>query len=204
MSCHGLENLIVTSDYRTIEKTVIHRIISVKYEKTRDIPRIFLFDSCEGSAERVNSMGLIRPPTIDVNEFEISNFEPETEKNMTIHVDDLDKGDVSLPSPSNIEMDKSEPKALKLKDIENCERQHPWTKRTKNPDYNLATIHGANAGFVCKFNSVNGSYLTFEFSQRFQNNLHLARGKRKNLEIIFVWIYRMIYMIEVNNKLFFH
>eukprot|EP01083_Nonionella_stella_P080975 222778_1 len=52
ISCHGIQDHIITSDYKTIEKLALHRLISVKYPKARDIPRLFLFDSCEGSAER--------------------------------------------------------------------------------------------------------------------------------------------------------
>ena len=52
ISCHGIRDRIVTSDYRTIDETAIHRMVSVKYPKLREIPRIFLFDCCDGSDER--------------------------------------------------------------------------------------------------------------------------------------------------------
>ena len=52
VSCHGVENKIITSDFKTIQKAVIHRLISHQFPKVRQIPRIFLFDSCQGNAER--------------------------------------------------------------------------------------------------------------------------------------------------------
>eukprot|EP01084_Bolivina_argentea_P035737 66223_1 len=51
LSCHGLQNSIITSDYKQIEKTVIHRVIS-HHPKLRDIPRLFIYDSCNGSGQR--------------------------------------------------------------------------------------------------------------------------------------------------------
>ena len=52
VSCHGIEDKIVTSDMKTIEKKAIHRILSLNYPKLRDIPRIFAFDCCEASDEK--------------------------------------------------------------------------------------------------------------------------------------------------------
>ena len=52
VSGHGIKDHIVTSDYKAIEKTVIHRLISSQYPEIREIPRIFVFDSCNGSGDR--------------------------------------------------------------------------------------------------------------------------------------------------------
>eukprot|EP01084_Bolivina_argentea_P247977 414821_1 len=52
VSCHGQENVIISSDSKTIEKNVIHRIISAENPVVRNIPRLFVFDSCEGIAQR--------------------------------------------------------------------------------------------------------------------------------------------------------
>eukprot|EP01084_Bolivina_argentea_P046115 84899_1 len=52
VSCHGRENEIITSDKRTIQKDVIHRIISVEKAAVRRIPRMFVIDSCDGNAQR--------------------------------------------------------------------------------------------------------------------------------------------------------
>ena len=53
ISCHGIERYIVTSDYQKISKTAIHRIFSADKPLNRKIPRIFLFDCCSGSGERI-------------------------------------------------------------------------------------------------------------------------------------------------------
>merc|ERR1712003_280157 len=43
---------IVTSDYMLIEKTIIHRLISSDYPEIREIPRIFIFDCCDGTGNQ--------------------------------------------------------------------------------------------------------------------------------------------------------
>eukprot|EP01084_Bolivina_argentea_P095916 172421_1 len=53
VSGHGISGNILTSDYRTISKTKIHRIFS-KQQALRMIPRIFMFDSCSGDSEKVS------------------------------------------------------------------------------------------------------------------------------------------------------
>ena len=55
VSGHGIQNSIVTSDMKSIEKTVIHRCISNKNREIRHLPRIFLFDACGGNASRRQS-----------------------------------------------------------------------------------------------------------------------------------------------------
>eukprot|EP01084_Bolivina_argentea_P306199 529071_1 len=51
ISSHGKEHSIVSSDLTLINKDVIHRIISLTKPRLRNIPRIFLFDACEGNEE---------------------------------------------------------------------------------------------------------------------------------------------------------
>ena len=46
-SCHGVQNHIITSDNKIIEKQAIHRIFSFHYPHSRNKPRLFLFDTCE-------------------------------------------------------------------------------------------------------------------------------------------------------------
>merc|ERR1712150_36918 len=52
VSCHGIKHNIVTSDFKTVEKTAIHRMLSLRYPVLRDIPRMFVFDCCNGSDEK--------------------------------------------------------------------------------------------------------------------------------------------------------
>ena len=53
ISGHGREYSIVTSDYQCIEKSAIHRLFSIQCSTIREIPRIFIFDSCNGQATRI-------------------------------------------------------------------------------------------------------------------------------------------------------
>ena len=52
ISGHGTEHFIVTSDHQYVEKSAIHRIFGIKSSKIREIPRIFIFDACNGQATR--------------------------------------------------------------------------------------------------------------------------------------------------------
>ncbi len=49
ISCHGISNNIITSDYGLVSKNKIHRIFSgPSYAVSREIPRVFMFDCCDG------------------------------------------------------------------------------------------------------------------------------------------------------------
>merc|ERR1712141_379645 len=70
VSCHGVKDHIVTSDYKLIEKVVIHLLLSTDHPKIREIPRIFIFDSCDGSGDReytrtVFSLSTTHRPSVD-------------------------------------------------------------------------------------------------------------------------------------------
>eukprot|EP01084_Bolivina_argentea_P089569 161594_1 len=56
ISCHGSQHSIISSDYESIEKVAVHRIFSIKHPLSRNKPRIFIFDSCSGSDERVPAL----------------------------------------------------------------------------------------------------------------------------------------------------
>ena len=66
VSCHGMKDKIVTSDMKTIERTVIHRTLSLKYPQLRDIPRIFVFDCCDGWDERRASIPVAQEIAKDI------------------------------------------------------------------------------------------------------------------------------------------
>eukprot|EP01084_Bolivina_argentea_P077608 140819_1 len=53
VSSHGLPpNFICTSDYAKYSHENIHRIFSWTHPKSRDIPRLFIFDCCAGNRKR--------------------------------------------------------------------------------------------------------------------------------------------------------
>eukprot|EP01084_Bolivina_argentea_P215834 366523_1 len=142
VSCHGIDNSIVTSDYRIIETTVLHRLISMNHTSSRNIPRLFLFDCCNGSAKRE----YIRASTVKIN------YESLQEGN-----------NISTIACESNEMTK----AVVLKDIPN---DSAWRYGTKNPDYKLAQVYAANPAFQAKCCTIKGSYLIYEFIQMLWTN----------------------------------
>ena len=139
-----------------IDRTAIHRCISNKFPAIRDFPRIFIFDACDGSGDRRDSL----PNPMVVNSQSIDVDEMETE------------------SPTSLDSKKStdSPKNTTFEDVQ---EDFEWTTSTKNPDYNLVLIHAANSGFVAKMQeSEVGSYLTYFFTKKIQDNIvdHGRRG----------------------------
>eukprot|EP01084_Bolivina_argentea_P090514 163092_1 len=51
-SGHGWAGSIVTSDWKLMEKDALHRYYSIGYPQMRQYPRIFMYDCCDGVAER--------------------------------------------------------------------------------------------------------------------------------------------------------
>ena len=81
-SGHGVRNHIVSSDGKVIDRTSIHRCISNQFPKIRQFPRIFIFDACDGAAQRTDSQSL--------NDMEIV-FDEEHEEGDTRKCTDIDK-----------------------------------------------------------------------------------------------------------------
>ena len=50
-SGHGLRDRVITSDGQSMDRTALHRMISINFPEIRDIPRIFVFDACAGPRE---------------------------------------------------------------------------------------------------------------------------------------------------------
>eukprot|EP01083_Nonionella_stella_P015973 44668_1 len=128
ISGHGYNNNIITSDYQTVNKTAMHRLFSTNYPQLRDVPRVFLFDCCDGDQQR-------SPYPADY---------VDEDKGKHFNVDD-------------IKVDQFEGEM--------------WKADQKNPDFKLSTIHAANEGFQSKLNSLDGSYLIYEFIKRMIRNV---------------------------------
>ena len=60
VSSHGLHHCIISSDWKMIDRTDIHRCISEIYPQIRDIPRIFLFDACAGERDRRATLEMVQ------------------------------------------------------------------------------------------------------------------------------------------------
>ena len=145
ISSHGVGNNIISSEYELINRTEIHRCISEKHPQIREIPRIFLFDACDGTRDRKATLKIQQIGS------------------------DSDNGPVAV-------------EALKPGSgvMEALEVETEWTSKTKNPDYNMVVVHGANDGFVSKMqeNEV-GSYLTYFFAKAVR--MRIERKERKGL-----------------------
>ncbi len=136
ISCHGLKNHIITSDYQMIEKLAIHRIFSINHKLNRTIPRIFIYDCCDGMDRRDRSPS---PYTI--------TQQPPFE-------DDHDEyGKCAMG------------KGYGLSDI-SSNSGSSWTRNEHNPDFRLCTIYAANAGFMSMMNAKDGSYLIKTLSEK--------------------------------------
>eukprot|EP01083_Nonionella_stella_P094836 266189_1 len=52
LSGHGWKNNIITSDYQAVHKDAVHRLFGANYPELRPLPRIFVFDCCDGNQSR--------------------------------------------------------------------------------------------------------------------------------------------------------
>eukprot|EP01083_Nonionella_stella_P039233 106707_1 len=85
------------------------------------------------------------------------------------------------PASFNDDDDESASDAGKNFDVSNIRIEQYdneiWKSDQRNPDYRLATIHAANDGFQSKMNSVDGSYLIYEFVKRMTKNIEDGENK---------------------------
>eukprot|EP01084_Bolivina_argentea_P043079 79403_1 len=159
ISCHGIEDHIITSDYCTINKTAIHRMYSLRHPNSREIPRIFLFDSCAGNAKRGR---------------------PKNESIMSQQ---------RSASPSDVNKQNSTDEIGKYFGINDLNKQNStaidntWTTENKNPDWKLVVVHASNPGFQARLDTRKGSYLLFEFANRMKQNIE--QNKNMTLGEIF-------------------
>eukprot|EP01084_Bolivina_argentea_P051231 94230_1 len=150
-SGHGYKNCIITSDYQLINKTAIHRLISTNHPQLRHIPRIMIFDVCDGDETR----------SIHNADYDNSSTDDESDEKLT--------------GPVRVPVDKG--KNFGVNDIKlDNQVSSIWHSDQQNPDYKLSLISAANEGFMAKINSIDGSYLIYEFVKRMianieQNNL---------------------------------
>eukprot|EP01084_Bolivina_argentea_P154213 268853_1 len=155
VSSHGFHNAIATSDYKLIDKDAIHRIFSAKFPISRTIPRIFLFDCCDGSQE-----------------YGVRQTKEEMVKNATKKV-----GGIELQSAHTSTR-------FKIDDI-NESAYGSWQKGEKNPDHLLVEIHAANKDFQSKLHSsVFGSYMIYEFVKSQLDELNALRKGKHGLKFI--------------------
>ena len=160
VSSHGAGNNVISSDYKLINRTDIHRCISDKYPQIREIPRIFLFDACDGTRDRI-----MTPKAIQMDTKKCGDSAKNAEDEMDGHTGSA--GTVV----NELQLDMAGIQGTKCTE---------WSSKHKNPDYNLVVVHGANEGFVSKMKeSTVGSYLTYFFTKSVRMNIE--QNQRKGL-----------------------
>eukprot|EP01084_Bolivina_argentea_P233266 392938_1 len=163
ISCHGIKDYIATSDYIKVNKTAIHRLFTNNRPNIRKIPRIFVFDCCDGEEEREDGF---RTDTIyqkTLENDEILTKEP----NENIELQSVSKN-IELDSAcKNVEL-KTVSKNVELKTVSDVPS---WLRGEDNPDFQLVTVHAANEGFQSKMNSETGSYVIAGLIQKLTKNI---------------------------------
>lgn len=151
ISGHGMKNCICTSDYQLIDKVAIHRIFSAQYPMVRDIPRLFMYDVCDGSDEQ-------EPYKEEPSVSEEKDAGNEAGKDV-ISALEIESGEVGKDFT-----------------VDDVKRPYEiWVEGERNPDHKLVELHAANSGFQAKLNNWSGSYLISKFVGKVSSNL--PRGK---------------------------
>eukprot|EP01084_Bolivina_argentea_P094502 169890_1 len=150
VSSHGLKSNIITSDYKFISKKNIHRMFSVGHPRARLIPRLFIFDCCDGDEQKkgINkSRNIGKAIWKDMNVNKIDKSQTKTK---------VDMKDDSMSEESKSNNDSSS----------DTEDEGMWERGTQNPDHKLAELHAANQDFQSRLNSRIGSYLIHSFVEK--------------------------------------
>eukprot|EP01084_Bolivina_argentea_P085942 155356_1 len=137
ISGHGMNANIITSDYQLISQQEIYKIFCENYPIIRTIPRLFMWDCCDGSDEgKVIKKGKFKK----INQNNNTGNMNRNINNQNIHTTAVDIA-----------------KGINDNDDDNDD---------ENIDYKLATINACNLGFQSKICSVNGSYFINSFVEK--------------------------------------
>ena len=176
ISCHGIKDFIVTSDYKKCSKLDVHRNFSSDKPSVRKIPRLFLFDCCSGDSERVPQYRG-QESSSDDSSTESKNYDDdgdEMEKN--------EKGkNKTKESVTYVMSDVEVEKQLGADEISDEEL---WQIGEDNPDYRLITINAANDGFQAKMSVVSGSYVITDFTRLMVENITNKDNKQWLFEVL--------------------
>ena len=141
ISGHGYDKSIISSDYQLITKQAIHSLFSWNHATSREIPRVFVFDCCDGIQEQdTDYAGHYR------DEEESSSEEEDEEK---------EHGKANFGA----------------NDILERQNTLVWKKGQDNPDYRLCVVHAANEGFQSKMSNETGSYLITAMTDKMIDNV---------------------------------
>lgn len=170
-SGHGIKDHIVTSDLKRMDRTAIHRYVSNAFPKIRDFPRVFLFDACDGSGDKVN-VTVASSKTVD------------NTKGHKVADHSVAASELSEMSENQVELSPVSSEMTKNTQLADVQHDKEWISGNKNPDYGLTVVHASNKGFVAKMKGGSvGSYLTYFFTKSIIQN-HKTMGLASMLEKI--------------------
>ena len=120
---------------------------------SRTVPRLFLFDCCDGDAE-VGS-----PSNLNVADVVLA-----------------EEDDVAVDAKDTAQDDADTSAANTHSDVEySVSSEDLWAYNTEHPDYQLAELNASTWGFQSKHNTVSGSYLISGFVEKAEKEL-TSRG----------------------------
>ena len=179
---HGQSHSVVPSDGELMNRTDIHRCISLKYPRIREIPRIFIFDACAGGREREFTVS-----SGHGSRDEIPIPIPIPEEDMSNELDHDPNGQNEQRSDTIITVQHEADGAMmstqvisKNGTLDALKIQQQWTTSTPNPDYKLAVINSANIGFQAKMRGDEvGSFFIYLFTKKIMESI--KAHDRRNL-----------------------
>jgi len=155
VSGHGMDGGIITSDYHLVDNDVFHRIISGPNPNLRNIPRVFIFDACNGVVDSrhmvLNSKDSVASNTEDEEQGKDTAADSILKANrMTVN---------DLPMPTD------------------------RTPSGKKPDFNLVQIRAANQGVMAKINEEVGSCLAQLITEHIMESI-MSREDKTIAEVL--------------------
>jgi len=147
ISSHGIDQQIITSDYGMVSKKDIYRRFTDSYPASRQLPRVVLFDCCEGSKAKAKGI-------------------KKAKKTQTT---------ASILAKGQKEEAKEAQDEEKKNDDDETVVVYEWRKEDENTDFNLAILNSSNLDYTSWMNSVDGSYLIFNFCKKANECLDAAK-----------------------------
>ena len=163
-SGHGIDNSIISSDYKKIDKHRIQRIFARAHDNQaiiRTIPRLFIFDSCTGINER----------------------EAEFRDASTIEEEPSSSSEEESTNAKGAKKDESEEKKkqeIVQRDSRRFTELQSWKLNEDNPDFNSIIFNSSNKDFQSKLSSEKGSLFMTRLIKGIErnNNGNCFKNKR--------------------------
>eukprot|EP01083_Nonionella_stella_P246836 856498_1 len=177
ISCHGMDDCIVTSDGEKIPKMVIHRLFTAMDEShvlNRNIPRLYVFDCCDGP----NHFKYHARPIMDTEEKEKTDRENANIKSKST--------DYEMVQHAAIEIKRQ------MSDL--------WLNGERNPDHKLVIINAANKAFQSKMRTDKGSYFVEAFVEAIYRNNKIGWFGCKNKSYLIDILMRIADALERKGK----